>query len=163
MKLFYMTLLRALGIACITLASGMALAESNRWVCQTVGSPAIEPLGDREGHAIFVGDYSCRLEGGTLDGGIATGSNSWELDKGVGALVSGFGVIRKPGATIIFQNSGGTYTPVIAEGKMAGFTGTGQGRVTLAAGAASALSGKNYSFTYKSINAGQFVVDMKYE
>ncbi len=163
MKLFYKPLTRAVGVACITLASGMALAESNRWVCQTLGTAAIEPLGDREGHAIFVGGFSCRLEGGALDGGIATGTNSWELDKGVGALVSGFGVIRKPGATVIFQNSGGTYTPIIADGKMAGFTGTGQGRFTLGAGSASALNGKNYSFTYKSIDAGQFVVDMKYE
>jgi hypothetical protein len=166
MKLFHKTLVRALGVASITLASGMTLAESNRWVCQPVGyagATAAEPLGDREGHAIYVGEYSCRIDGGTLGGGIATGTNMLEWDKGTAALLSGQGIIRKPDATLTYQNSGMKHAPTIADGKVTGFAGTGQGRITMATGAASALSGKNYSFTYKSIDAGQFVVDMKYE
>ena len=59
-----------------------ALAEEATavWTCQAVGASQPEPLGDREGHSLDVGTYSCRVDGGLLSGGVATGSDMWEWD-----------------------------------------------------------------------------------
>ena len=37
------------------------------------GNP--EPAGDREGHMISVDHYSCRMEGGPMDGAVVTGGD----------------------------------------------------------------------------------------
>ena len=163
MKLFYKPLLSAVGVACITLASGMALAESDRYVCQLVGDPSPEALGDREGHSVWVGGASCRVEGGPMDGALSTTSEVWEWDKTTASFLSGITVTRKPGATFTSLNTEGKLKLVIAEGKVTGMTFSGRGRVTMATGSAAALSGKTYSWEGKTTGVGQYYVDVKYD
>jgi hypothetical protein len=98
-------LLRACGVATATataLATVMpaAIAEeiTSIWTCQIVGSGAREPLGDREGHALYVSDYSCYIESGPFAGGNVTGTNVWEWDKADAVLVTGQSISRKAGS-----------------------------------------------------------------
>jgi hypothetical protein len=43
------------------------------------GNP--EPAGDREGHMISVDHYSCRMEGGPMDGAVVTGGDITDWGK----------------------------------------------------------------------------------
>ena len=61
--------------------SAVAFAQTPppyRLNCQAVGIGPPENLGDRPGHAVSVGQYTCRVEGGLMDGAVATGSNIYE-------------------------------------------------------------------------------------
>ena len=127
--------------------------------CQPVGVPTQEPLGDREGHALSVGDYSCVSQGGVLDGAVMSGTNIWEMDKGAGVTVTGNGVVRKPGAMVLYTVTEGSYTLTMADGKVTGFSGTAKGVYKLAAGAAAPLAGKSYTARFRSIERGQFVIE----
>lgn len=49
----------------------------------------------------------------------------------------------------------------VTNGEVTVTSGLGRGRFTMATGTASALSGKTYSFTFKSAGPGQFVMDVK--
>jgi hypothetical protein len=66
-------------------------------ICQRVGAFAPEPVGDREGHSISVGQYSCRVESGPMDGAVVTGNVIIDWDKSNGVEVLGDAVVRKPG------------------------------------------------------------------
>src|SRR6516162_7897914 len=60
-----------------------AVAQDNTitGTCQAVGANgAPEPLGDRDGHGISVGQISCHIDSGPLKDGIATGTYIWEWD-----------------------------------------------------------------------------------
>ena len=46
--------------------SCFAQEKTTTWACQGVGMDTPEPLGDREGHLISVGQYSCRAEFGPV-------------------------------------------------------------------------------------------------
>jgi hypothetical protein len=48
--------------------------------CMAVGNSPPEALGDRPGHSIVVSEYTCRVEGGPLDGGVMTGTHVTEWD-----------------------------------------------------------------------------------
>ena len=128
--------------------------------CQNVGVAPQEPVGDREGHAISVTQYSCRNEGGMMDGAITTGMNIYEWDKGVGETLSANGVIRKPGAIAVYETSEQKTTLTMVDGKVTGFTGSSKGVYKLATGSLAPLSGKSYTFTYRSIPGGQFAVEI---
>ncbi len=134
-----------------------------RLYCHAVGYTPPEPLGDREGHSISVTHNSCRAEGGLIDGGIYTGINIIEWDKGNGVFLIGAGVIRKPGATSAYQHSEGKVTLTMTDGKVTGSTLSGGGRVIMATGSASELNGKTYTFTGKTVGPGQTVFDVKYD
>ena len=151
----------ALAVLCAAASAQSGL--SHRLVCQSIGNGAAEPLGDREGHALSVGNFTCRTDGGPLDGGVLTGATIWEYDK-LGAVgLSGSGVTRKPGAMAAYMNTESKLTMTLVDGMVTGLTGTGWGRHTLASGSAAALSGKAYSYTFGSTGAGQFGVDVKVE
>lgn len=157
-------LLHSIGIVSLALVGTSAFAQSGqitKLFCHTVGSSAMEPLGDREGHSIAVGQLTCRVEGGPLDGGILTGSNINEWDKTNGVLLSGAGVTRKPGATAAYQITEGKTSVTMADGKATGFTASGKGRWTMATGTAAALKGKTYSYTAKSTGPGQIAFEVK--
>ena len=80
---FRMTTLAAFIVA-TTLSSG-AFAQkpvTQTSMCQAIGIAPQEPVGDREGHAYSVSQYSCQNQGGPFDGAIMTGSTIWESDKG---------------------------------------------------------------------------------
>ncbi|MEO8186366.1 MAG: hypothetical protein ABI580_03270 [Burkholderiaceae bacterium] len=132
-------------------------------LCQSVGTAPQEPLGDREGHTLFAPNYSCRVEGGPLDGGLVTGISIYEWDKLNGTGLSGNGVIRKPGATAVYELTEFKNTRTMTNGKVTGFEGIGRGTYKLATGSASSLAGKAFSFTAGPNGPGQFVVDIRVE
>lgn len=159
-------ILLPLGVACVALTCNSAFAQadqSGRLFCHAVGSAPPEPLGDREGHSLSVGQVTCRVEGGLTDGGVLTGSTIYEWDKTNGVLLSGLGVTRKPGATTAYQHSEGKISLIITDGKVAGSTLSGRGRITMATGTASPLQGKTYSYSGRTTGPGLLTIDVKYD
>ncbi len=157
-------LVSCIGIAGFVVMSASAFAQSGlsfRLLCFTVGGGAPEPLGDRDGHSISAGEASCRVEGGVMDGGILTGTAIFEWEKTNGVLLSGSGVTRKPGATAAYQNTEAKIALTLSDGKVVGSSGSGRGRYTMTTGAAAALSGKTYAYTFKSVGPGQIAYDVK--
>lgn len=152
--------------AALALASAGAVAQSGSTTvklhCFSVGNGApTEALGDREGHAVSVGQITCRVEGGLTDGGIYTGTSIAEWDKGSAVVLSASGVTRKPGAVTASQTTEGKQSLVMTEGKVTGMTGSGRGRYTLATGSAASLAGKAFSYTFSTTGPGQFLVEVK--
>jgi hypothetical protein len=101
------------------------------------------------------------VEGGLTDGGILTGTGITEWDKTNGVLLSGSGVTRKPGATTAYRTTEAKIALTLSDGKVVGSSGSGRGLFTMATGTAAALSGKTYTYTFKSVGPGQTVVDVK--
>jgi hypothetical protein len=132
--------------------------------CQIVGTGPLEPLGDRDGHAISVAESSCRIESGPMSGGVVTAHDIWEWDKTNGILLSASGVIRKPGATVVFRDTEGKLSPIVSDGKITGWTASARGSFPLATGDAATLSGKSYTLTARPTGpSGQFTAEMKSE
>ena len=157
-------LFTVIAVAALTLGSAGAFAQSGataKLYCHSVGASPPEALGDREGHAITVGEITCRVEGGATDGGVLTGTTIYEWDKGSATMLSGIGVTRKPGATTAYQHTEGKQSLVMTDGKVTGATGSGRGRYTMATGAAAVNNGKTYSYTFRTTAPGQFIVDVK--
>jgi hypothetical protein len=163
-------LLKACGIAAATVAALAvatpdAIAEENTYTftCQGFGSGAREPLGDREGHAISVGDYSCYTDSGPFVGGNVSGTNIWEWDKTDAVLVTGQYISRKPGSIAVYQASEGKLALTVTDGKVTGFTGSGRGTLRLVTGSAASLAGKSVTWTAKTSEPGRFKVELKAE
>lgn len=153
----------AIAIAFAAVApSAFAQENSFTLTCQDVGFIAPEPLGDREGHLITVAENNCHVDLGPLSGGVLTGQYIYEWDKGNGVLISGSGVVRKPGSTVVFRDTEGTLSLVITDGKITGITGSGRGTFPLAVGAGASLA-KSWTYTVKSTGPGQSVVEHKGE
>lgn len=133
--------------------------NQSRMHCLANGNSPPEALGDRQGHAISVSEFTCRMEGGPLDGGVGTGTQvyEWEGVKGVGK--AGFGVGRSSGGKVVYVNTEITNTLTVTDGKVTGFVATGRGYYPVATGTAQALVGKTYSFITKSTGPGQFTVE----
>ena len=113
----------------VLVAAGPAWAN-NVFDCQDVGMSAPEPLGDQEGHALLTGTFSCRLTAGPMAGGLLTGTLAWEMNKGEGTLISGTGVIRKPGSLVVYKDTEGTLKLTMDDkGQVTGFTGSGAARI----------------------------------
>jgi hypothetical protein len=151
-------------VAAISLGSAGALAQAGataKLYCHAVGASPPEALGDREGHAIAVGQITCRVEGGVTDGGVLTGMTIYEWDKGSATMLSGSGVTRKPGATTAYQHTEGKQSLILTDGKVTGAAGSGRGRYTMATGAAAVNDGKTYSYTFRTNGPGQFIVEVK--
>lgn len=131
--------------------------------CNNVGAlQAREPLGDKEGHAISVGEYSCRAESAPLEGGVWTETILWEWNKNDAAIVQSAGVIRKPGATTVVEFTKGSVSLSATDGKMTGVTGSGQGVFPIAVGDAAGLAGKTWTYTVKATTPpAQFSLIMK--
>jgi hypothetical protein len=146
-------------------AAPSAVAQENTFTltCQDVGGGAPEPLGDREGHSILANDYSCRADSGLLSGGVWTGRAIWEFDRTTAVLISNTGVVRKPGATVVYQDTAAKLALTMTDGKVTGFASSGRGSYLMAIGSAASLAGKSYTWTEKSSGAGQFTVELKVE
>jgi hypothetical protein len=132
-----------------------------RYLCQSVGTGPQEPLGDREGHNISLTTFSCRVEGGPLDGGLVTGNAVYEWEKTNAVGLTASGVVRKPGATAVFQLGDFKNTLTVVDGKVTGYVATGQGTYKLATGSASSLAGKAFSYTSRPNGWSQFAVDIR--
>lgn len=145
-------------IAFAAFAPGVVAQEvSFKLVCQEVGGAGDpEPAGDREGHMISVDHYSCRMEGGPMDGAVVTGGDITDWDKSNGTLVLGDAVVRKPGGFAAYQDAAGTVVLTIADGKVTGATGAGKVHWVVATGSAAPLAGKTFSYTFKTTGAGQW-------
>jgi hypothetical protein len=151
-----MTLLAAAPSA---LAQGKTFTE--HWVCQDVGGPMLEPLGDREGHSIEVTPYSCRVETGPMTGGVATGTNILEWEKTNATMISGAGVARKPGSTFVYKLTDGKLTITITDGKVTGGSAEGHYKVMVGTGDAAPAQGRTTTWVVKVVGPGQFTVDLE--
>jgi len=139
--------------------SAVAQDKVARFVCQNVGSFAPEPLGDREGHSISIAQFSCRVVAGPMSGGVMSGMILWEWDKGSAVLVSGDGVVRKPGSTVVYQDVDGKLALTMTEGKVTGFTASGHVKFPIATGDGASLAGKSWAWTTTSTGPDQFEIE----
>jgi hypothetical protein len=132
--------------------------------CQAVGANgAPEPLGDREGHGISIAPYSCHVDSGPAKDGIVTGTGIWEWDGPNAVLVSQHGVIRKPGATVVYVETQGKLALTMADGKVTGWAASVKGTYVAATGSAASMAGKPYTVTAKPTGPGQFTFEAKTE
>ena len=145
----------------VLVAAGPAWAN-NVFDCQDVGMSAPEPIGDQEGHALLTDTFSCRLTAGPMAGGLLTGTIAWEMNKGEGTLISGTGVIRKPGSLVVYKDTEGTLKLTMDDkGQVTGFTGSGAATWVFASGDAAPLKGKVLPWTAKATGPGTFSVEEK--
>ena len=141
--------------------SAVAQEINYTWACLEVGSGTPEMLGDREGHSISIAVASCRSESEPMSGAVLTGTSIWEWNGPNAVLLTGNGVIRKPGAAVVYQNTGGTLALTMTDGKVTGWTSSGKGAEMMATGSLAALAGKPYTWTAKPTGPGQFTIEVK--
>jgi hypothetical protein len=144
-------------------SSAVAQETTFTSTCQGIGSGAPEPLGDREGHSIQTSQGSCHVDSGPMSGGILTTTDIWEWDGPNAVLLSGSGVCRKPGATLVVVDTGAKLALTMVDGKVTGWTASGRGTNVVATGSAASMAGKSYTFTAKPTGPGQFTVETKQE
>lgn len=117
-------------------ASGFALADPiGRLECSIVGTPSQEPIGDRDGHRLVSGQYSCLGVDGLLKGALYTTATTSEWDGSQGTYFTGGGVFRVPGGIAVTQLNEARGSAVITDGKPAGNEVSGKGQVKFASGA----------------------------
>jgi hypothetical protein len=153
----------ALASVALTASATAQTAVILKSVCQDVGVAAREPVGDRDGHAIQAAQYSCRNEGGATDGSLMTGSVLWEWDKATSTLLVGSGVLRRPGALAVFENTEGKASLTLVDGRVTGIVGTSKGSYRYASGGMAALAVKSFTATFHSVGSGQFVIETTLE
>jgi hypothetical protein len=120
-------------------------------------------LGDREGHALSIGQSSCQTTDGPGAGAVQTETNVWEWDGPKAKELSTYGVARKPGAIFAFQHADGTLEVTMTDGKPSGWTASGHGIVTLATGSWASLNGKKYEWTGKGTGPNVFEGDYTFK
>lgn len=136
------------------------VSAGSRGLCNAVGSTHMEPLRDREGHNLSVQTFTCRIEGGPMNGAVLTGTNTYEWDKGVAVGLSGSMIARSGTGTYVavFRDFGVTLT--MADGRVTGWVAKTTGTYRLATGAATALNGKAFSTLAKPTGPGQFLLEI---
>ena len=140
--------------------SAVAQENTTVWACQFIGGGPPEALGDREGHSISVGQYSCRAEMGPWAGSVGTGTNIYEWDGPKAVELADSGVARKPGATLAWKGTEGKVTLTMTDGKVTGWTGSGRGANLLATGGWASKAGASFTWTAKSVGpASQFSIE----
>jgi hypothetical protein len=150
------------GTALLLLVFSSAAMADNVFNCQDVGLTTPEPIGDQDGHVLVVDNFSCRVEGGPMAGGVMTGTVTWDMTKGKGTLISGTGAIRKPGSLVIYKDGEGTLNLTINDkGQVTGGSGSGTATWVFATGDAVPLKGKVMNWTSKGTGPGQFSVEEK--
>jgi hypothetical protein len=148
--------------ASLLLGFSSAAMADNVFNCQDVGLTTPEPIGDQDGHVLVVDNFSCRIEAGVMAGGLMTGTVAWDMNKGKGALVSGTGVIRKPGSLVVYKDGEGALELTINDkGQVTGFGANGTATWVFATGDAAPLKGKVMNWTSKGTGPGTFVVEEK--
>ena len=130
-----------------------------------MGSGAPQRPEDRLGDLISVEQDRCSVVSGPLIGGLLIEEIIWEWEKTKtnAVLLSGSGVIRKPGSTVAFQITQGTMAMAVADGKVTGATSSGRGVDGMATGGAASFAGKTYTWSTKSTGKMQFALDVKME
>jgi hypothetical protein len=143
-------------VAFVAAAPRAVAEEVAKNACQEIGHGSFESLGDREGHGILIVSASCRVESGPLEGGVLTAQYVWEWDKTTAALTFGGGIVRKAGATVVYQYTEGKTTLIMTDGKVTGYTSSGKGRWAVASGSAASLAGKTFTWESKPTGVGQY-------
>jgi len=153
------------GVAILAMASAAAWSQptSYRLLCTNHGANWNEPIGDREGHTLQVGDATCSVQGGSMDGAVVTQQVLWEYDKGVGTLVSSHSIYRKPGAVLVVVGRRGTLNLQMTEGRVSGWTASGAGVFGMAAGGAASLEKKNANWTARPTGNRTYVIEVTVE
>jgi hypothetical protein len=145
--------LKASGIAIVIVfsasAPGANAQETSRDICRTIGGSTPEQLADRENHALAIYQESCQAMDGPTAGSVSNDTTVMEWDGPHGRELSGFGVGRKPGATIEYQDLDGQVEVTMTDGKPTGWIATGHSVVSLATGPWAALKGRTISWTSK--------------
>jgi hypothetical protein len=105
-------------------AAPSAVAEENTQpsIRQDIGVRTTEPLGDREGHMISTGGYSCHVNSGPTSGSAMTGSDTWEFDWPNAVMLSDSAVVLKQGAIVVYRGTEGKLALTMADGKVIGWT-----------------------------------------
>jgi hypothetical protein len=91
----------------VAMSSGSFAQEMNTFDCQGVGNNTPEALGS-EGQSVFIETFACRVTTGLMQGANMTGTVSWNFNKTDGTLLSGTGVMRKPGSVVVYKDDSGT-------------------------------------------------------
>lgn len=152
--------LAAITLGLVGLPAAAQVSPGSKGLCNAVGSAHMEPLRDREGHSLSVQTFTCRVEGGPMNGAVLTGTNTYEWDKGVAVGLSGSMIARSGTGTYVavFRDFGVTLTTV--DGRVTGWVAKTTGTYRLATGAAAALNGKTFSTVAKPTGAGQFLLEI---
>lgn len=141
----------------VLLALATPARADNVFDCQDVGNSAPETISEQQ--ALIVDTFSCRVTSGPMAGALMTGTIAWDVTKGVGNLVSGTGVIRKPGSLVVYKDGDGTLNLTMNDkGQPTGFTGNGTATWVFATGEAASYKGKVFNWTAKSNGPGTFEV-----
>lgn len=151
--------------AILALHSGAVCAQSttSKSSCTVMGATYLEPVGDRDGHSLQTSVANCRIEGGDFDGAVSSLHTVWEQDKLNGNVLSGDGVLRKPGAMASYRQISGQRTYVLKDGKVVGWTATGKAIYNLASGGFAAYAGKSFTWSARSTMPGQFAIETAME
>lgn len=157
------SVLGAAALASISIGAMAQAPVTQKSYCVHIGINPMEPIGDRPNHSLNVLNYSCRIEGGPMDGGILTGTNITEWDSGKAVVLSGSGVGRKPGALASFEVTAGSAALLMSDGKVTGMASSGKGVMKHASGSASSLNGKTYSYVVRTLTHTQFVIETTYD
>lgn len=129
-------------------------------VCTTTGSNPVEIVS--EGRGIQVSNFTCKVEGGPLDGGELTGMQIYDFQGANGVVLMGGGVVRKAGGAIVYQTTEGKIAVTMTDGKPTGFTASGKGVYKAGYGPdASPYAGKTYTYTVRATGPGQSVIESK--
>jgi len=147
-------------LLCPTSLLAQAVPTPYKLHCQ--GIPGVrDDIAGSPGRALTAGGYSCRVEGGPMNGGVTTGSSLGEANGDSYVGYSGGSVTRKPGSLLVSQHSEfGSKTLRDTDGKVKDVQGTGRGRYMLATGDAAPLSGKGYRYVTRVTGPGMFDVDV---
>jgi hypothetical protein len=78
-------------------------------------------------------------------------------------LVSRNGIVRKPGATVVYVDTGGKLALTMADGKVTGWAASSRGTNVVATGSAAPMVGKSYTTASKPTGPGQFTFESKME
>jgi hypothetical protein len=147
-------------LSSVDAAAQSASPSTYRLHCQSIPG-ARDDIAAAAGRALIAGGYTCRVEGGPMNGGVTTGSTLGEItgDNYVG--FSGGSVTRRPGSLLVTVHSEfGNKTLRDADGKFKDSQGTGRGRYVLATGDAAPYSGKGYRYVTRFAGPGMFDVDV---
>ena len=101
--------------------SAMAEEPYGHDVCRAIGVATPQPLGDREGHAVLVPNFSCETVKGGLAGMVWTATGTWEWDGPRAKELSGEGSGRKPGTINAYRDTDGMLELVMTDGKPTGW------------------------------------------
>jgi hypothetical protein len=140
------------------MSSSSFAQEMNTFDCQEVGNNTPEALG-AEGQTILTDNFACRVTTGSMQGANMTGTAIWNFNKTDGTLVSGTGVMRKPGSVVVYKDDSGTLKLATDDkGNVTGASGAGKATWLVATGAAASGAGKTWNWTVKSTGPGRFTV-----